>query len=523
MTSTRRVVKIHVLFNTPRYLHLQDAPALALRKANLTPPLPIPSPSLHLMSILFLLLSLASSVIAGLCVAPSPPNYGDAVATQTLMDSQEFAESWNSPASRNYTPPSESFNRVLIRLDFNTTGMNYDRLAIIYLDDMEIWRTSTSEPDSNTVTWSVTKDLSYYMPVFDDQHEFKVLVQNRVDSKYTGKFFLTATISFFNSDSAMNVDDGWAIDLQQPPTQIQALAKGQGSLYWTAPDDSITASAGSLDRSVNRALLHVFASGNGDDEFWWDKSSPSRFVDVYVGEQLAGFATPFPVVFTGGVNPMLWKPIVSIRAYDLPGYFVDISPFLPDLWNGANVSLKVTNGVDDSKIPSDWLLNMNLFSWATDGQQNEGSTNTPQNTTNGGSSSDLTRSLNTSASLTINGQQQNVSWSQSVHFTNSKNTNSDQTTLLEYSSGESSLNVGQTVRSQSFYYPLQMQSGPGSDCDFQLSYISSGQATVNEWVHSVVYYDGNDLTAQNTSYYVAAADGQNRYAESKNNKLVTLW
>lgn len=38
---------------------------------------------------------------------------------------------------------------------------------------------------------------------------------------------------------------------------------------------------------------------------------------------------PFPVIYTGGANPLLWRPLASLRAFDVPSAFIDVSPFLP--------------------------------------------------------------------------------------------------------------------------------------------------------------------------------------------------
>jgi len=43
----------------------------------------------------------------------------------------------------------------------------------------------------------------------------------------------------------------------------------------------------------------------------------------------AGFVYPFPVIYTGGANPLLWRPLASLRAFDVPSAFIDVSPFLP--------------------------------------------------------------------------------------------------------------------------------------------------------------------------------------------------
>lgn len=51
-----------------------------------------------------------------------------------------------------YNPPSGcSFNRVTFNLTVTSRGRQFDRLAIVYLGDIEIWRTSTAEPTANGI------------------------------------------------------------------------------------------------------------------------------------------------------------------------------------------------------------------------------------------------------------------------------------------------------------------------------------------------------------------------------------
>lgn len=47
--------------------------------------------------------------------------------------------------------------------------------------------------------------------------------------------------------------------------------------------------------------------------------SSFREIQVLIDGVLAGVAWPFATVFTGGIVPALWRPLVSITAYDLPG------------------------------------------------------------------------------------------------------------------------------------------------------------------------------------------------------------
>jgi len=88
---------------------------------------------------------------------------------------------------------------------------------------------------------------------------------------------------------------------------------------------------------------------------------------------LAGVAWPFPIIFTGGVVPGLWRPIVGIDAFDLREDEIDITPFLPILCDGNshNFTLRVSGlvaGDDGSMMLSEtpagfWLVDGKAFIW----------------------------------------------------------------------------------------------------------------------------------------------------------------
>ena len=42
-------------------------------------------------------------------------------------------------------------------------GVQYDRLALMYFNDTEVWRTSTAEPTQNGIEWTYVKDMSHYL------------------------------------------------------------------------------------------------------------------------------------------------------------------------------------------------------------------------------------------------------------------------------------------------------------------------------------------------------------------------
>lgn len=88
---------------------------------------------------------------------------------------------------------------------------------------------------------------------------------------------------------------------------------------------------------------------------------------------MAGVAWPYPVIFTGGVVPGLWRPIVGIDALDLKEDEIDISPFLPLLCDGKphSFTVKVAGLNDDGKggasiveeVGDYWLVTGKIFLW----------------------------------------------------------------------------------------------------------------------------------------------------------------
>lgn len=148
-----------------------------------------------------------------------------------------------------------------------------------------------------------------------------------------------------------------------------------------------------IPQNTYRAVVEIYVSFHGNDEFWYsnppdsylkmanDDEAPShanmkkvsigrghgayREVLVMIDGNLVGSVVPFPVIFTGGINPLFWEPVVSIGAFDLPSYDVELTPYLGLLLDGKvhSFSLQVADGI------SFWLVDANLHLWLDAGSQ----------------------------------------------------------------------------------------------------------------------------------------------------------
>merc|ERR1719433_67358 len=79
-----------------------------------------------------------------------------------------------------------------------------------------------------------------------------------------------------------------------------------------------------------------------------------REIEVYVDGIVAGVAYPFPVIYTGGVNPLLWRPLSGIASFNVPPYAFDLSPFLGPLNDGSEHNL--TLAVRQNNQVGTWYL-----------------------------------------------------------------------------------------------------------------------------------------------------------------------
>ncbi|RZC73420.1 hypothetical protein C5167_048900 [Papaver somniferum] len=228
-----------------------------------------------------------------------------------------------SPVLVNYKPPSncpssqKGFSRIVLEWKSTAKGRQFDRIFGIWLSGVEIFRSCTAEPTPSGIIWTVQKDITRYT---------SLLIKPQVLAVY----------------------------LEFHRYSVQKF---------TIPQNS------------HRAVLEVYVSFHFDDENWYgnppneyinaynltDKPGNGPFSEVIVrlnGDEI-GALWPFTVVFTGGFNPLTWRPITAIGSFDLPSYDIEITPFLGKILDGKQheFGFGVTNALNE------WYRDANLHIW----------------------------------------------------------------------------------------------------------------------------------------------------------------
>lgn len=327
--------------------------------------------------------------------------YGKLVYESVLIDN--VFDSWGKPLVHKFVPPKDvEFNRVVLKLKTSVDGVQYDRLAHLYVNGAEIWRTSTIEPGARSVFSEFKKDVSSYTTLFQKPCDVLFQLDNIVSGGLTGKFHIELQAHFYNTDSLVleeieaqtehSANENYRFfDIRKPADLVYPLYSKKDNAsppLKYLPSDRYSVKLPQVSKNTTRAKLTVFLSGNGNEEFWYsnvlDKLAdrfekdgnvffghgPLRYLNVFVDGQKIASQTPQPFLFTGAYSPALWSPVVPNNAFDLPSVDLDVSGLLPLLWTSGDHELKlsVANGLDEfqgssSGIGHDWIISANLLTY----------------------------------------------------------------------------------------------------------------------------------------------------------------
>ncbi len=319
----------------------------------------------QLFSIAALVLILTAGAAAQNYVAPSTPQIGSGntvtanppvprpattpctVQLFTNFDFDDF-----SPRPFTYAPPANCpgpWAAVILEADWSVdAGVQYDRTGNIWIGGTNVFFGTTPEPSHNVQrTWHTESNLIDYSPLFTTAQNGEVDLFNLVNDQYTSHIHGSAAIQFYPLAQG-----------QQPPTTadvVLPMSAGPdgGTVTLNTPSDQLTGSF-ALPKNVQAAYLDVFAQGQSGDEFWYTcapddvagelancGSTGFREAEVSIDGMPAGVAPIYPWIFTGGIDPFLWRPIPGVHTLIFEPYRVDLTPFAGVLSDGQQHTVAV--------------------------------------------------------------------------------------------------------------------------------------------------------------------------------------
>jgi len=312
-------------------------------------------------------------------LVPRPPT---TPCTVTLFSGQQFADFNNKPFD--YTPAADCagpWEKVVLAVDFSITGTRqYDRTARIWLGNSVIYFGTTQEPSipgGGTTSWHVERDLTDYSALLAQAQSGYAELGNFVGTYngvvYDGIITGTATLYFYSGGDG---NDG------KRPDQVLSLNQNGGIASLAQPSDQLSAAFSALPKNIERAYLDVFTQSQSADEFWFfdlpDDIAPlfqdtgsTAFKEalVTIDGQPAGISPIYPWIYTGGADPILWRPIPGVQTLSFEPYRLDLTPFVGVLGDGSahTVAISVYNAANYFATAANLLLYLDAGASAVSG------------------------------------------------------------------------------------------------------------------------------------------------------------
>lgn len=255
-----------------------------------------------------------------------------------------------------YTPPAACagpWNKVVFKADYHvTTGRQFDRTASVWIGGANIYFGTTQEPSSSRdPSWHVERDVTDLSSLLEAPQPGNTALYNIYNDTYNGLITGSAELDFYPATPEFPAP--------RVPDQVLSLSSDPAGVYANITTDGTPLSRTfTLPSNIDRAYIDVIAQPQSGDEFWYS-CGPDQYVDVTgcggtafreaevaIDGKPAGIVPISGWVYTGGVDPYLWRPIPGVQTLNFEPYRVNLTPFAGLLDNGQphTVSVSVVTG-----------------------------------------------------------------------------------------------------------------------------------------------------------------------------------
>ncbi|MEM1685088.1 MAG: peptide-N4-asparagine amidase [Acidilobaceae archaeon] len=245
-----------------------------------------------------------------------------------------------------------SFSRILLRADVylvsivpGRPAVQYDRPLWVYINGVPALLGSTVQRFNQTVIVDVTH---LYNIIVGRSLNITIALRNWAlpDLGLTGAFVVNLKLLLYPGPKPEGL----------PATIIPLFAYSSRTSWhgisnvWLDRASPIAWEVVRIPGGVSRALLILYTEGFSVDEFWYYNIPPDRLIVIASDGVPIAIAQPQPWIHTGGLSPLLWRPVPNIKTLGFEPLIIDVTGMLPLLVGTRNITITV------SRLENYWTI-----------------------------------------------------------------------------------------------------------------------------------------------------------------------
>lgn len=239
--------------------------------------------------------------------------------------------------------------KVVFSTDLSlNAGRQYDRTQTVWLGGVNILFGTTAEPSSGFgPAWHVERDVTDYTALFKTAQQGRVLIANYQNATYTSTITATGRLLFYPATARYPA----------PKTADMVIPLGSDAIGATVALNSGSdryAKTLTLPRNIEGARLDLYQQSQNADEFWYTCVPDAQATNmqecgggsfregaVRIDDMAAASAPIYPWIYTGGIDPYLWRVLPGVQTLAFEPTKIDLTAFAGLLDDGRPHTLSL--------------------------------------------------------------------------------------------------------------------------------------------------------------------------------------
>ena len=246
----------------------------------------------------------------------------------------------------NIQVPNMSYEAIIMNYFGTSVGRDFDTNAVVAVDNVTVyWGTCVEVGHSN-----ITKNLTAYESLF---HGNTQVMFKPPDFAVDGTYVSNLTISLYPGKTPVGIAN-----------KIEPVLLLHGFNNMPSSKNVETTVNVTVPSNTYAAVMQIYYSVHGVDEFWYSNQPPYRSLEIWSGVYPIVNLLPSHQIHTGGIDLFAWRPLTAPFTLNQKPFNINLTAALGLLEEQHNMTFRM---MDTNPLGSHWIFDISLMLYTSSG------------------------------------------------------------------------------------------------------------------------------------------------------------